>query len=86
MQIDLYTKMLPSVKVEVRRFVTTPGLTWTQTRAELEKLTQQESSTLGMRTQKSGSLAGDTYAVALSAFLTAIHKYLKRHGKTQGLE
>jgi hypothetical protein len=54
--------------------------------SELRKLTQQDSWTLGVRTQKSGSLAGDTYAVTLSAFLTVIHKYLKRHGKTKGLE
>ncbi len=83
---DLYTQMLPAVQAEVRRFVTTPGLTWTQTRAELRLLTQQETSTLGVRTQKSGSLASDTYAVALSAFLTVIHKYLKRHGKSTGLK
>jgi hypothetical protein len=29
---DLYTQMLPAVQAEVRRFVTTAGLTWTQTR------------------------------------------------------
>ncbi len=83
---DLYTQMLQAVQAEVLRFVTTVGLTWTQTRAELRKLTQKETSTLGMRTQQSGRLADDTHAVALSAFLTAIHKYLKRHGKTKGLE
>jgi hypothetical protein len=83
---DIYKRIMPAVQAEVYHFVTTPGLTWTQARAELRKLTQQETSTLGVRTQKSGSLAGDTYAVTLSAFLTAIHKYLKRHGKTQGLE
>jgi hypothetical protein len=82
---DIYKRIMPAVQAEVCRFVTTPGLTWTQARAELRKLTQQQSSTLGVRTQKSGSLAGDTYAVALSAFLTAIHKYLERHGKTEGL-
>jgi hypothetical protein len=83
---SLYTQMLPAVQAEVQRFVKTVGLTWTQTRAELRKLTQQESWTLGVRTQQSGRLAGDTYVVALSTFLTAIHKYLRRHGKTEGLK
>ena len=77
---DAYAGILEALKVEVAKLVPTTGLTWKQARAELSKQTQQAS----WRHAK-GSKANDKYAVALSDFLTAIHLYLKRHGKTQGL-
>jgi hypothetical protein len=78
---DEYAGILQEVKAEVATFVTTPGLNWTQMREALTKLTQQASWR-----HKEGSKAKDTYAVALSEFLTAIHLYLHRHKLTHGLD
>ena len=57
---------LPEVKKAVKSFGVRDGLDWEQTRAELRRKTQNELKT-------------NAYAVALSAFLTAMHQYLARY-------
>ncbi len=49
------------------------GLTWEQTRAELEQKTKKE-------------LKSNHYAKALSAFLTAMHVYLENVMSKQSLQ
>lgn len=71
-----YQAMTQAVRNVVDSLVTTTGLNWEQARAELSKQTQQPNK---MRGFKGGEKASDAFAVALSAFLTAIHKYLYRH-------
>ena len=63
---DTLKAMLPVVKSVMRSFGVSDGLVWEQTRAELRKKTQNE-------------LKSNEYAVALSAFLTAMHTYLARY-------
>ena len=74
-----YKAMLSEVRKAVESFVTTEGLNWEQMRAELTKRTHRGSTMVGFVTSKSGDLASDTFAVALSAFLTGIHTYLNRY-------
>lgn len=75
---ERYTGMLPEFRQVVNTIVTTTGLDWEQARAELSKQTQQPSKISGF---KGGDKAGDEFAVALSAFLTAIHLYLNKNIK-----
>ena len=77
--------MLPEVKKVVKSFVT-ESLTWKETRAKLMKKTQQQIKRLGFTTQTGGNLESDTFAVALSVFLTAMHKYLTRHIASKNLQ
>jgi hypothetical protein len=79
-----YETMFPQVKHFVNSLVppTVPGLTWTQTRAALRKQTQPEIKRLGMVTQTRGAQASDELAVALSALLTALHRYFDRYINT----
>jgi hypothetical protein len=72
---DVYAAQLEALKQVVARLVPTTGLAWQQARGELST-----------NTKKGRALANDAFAVALSEFLTAIHSYLRRHGKTQGVE
>ena len=64
---------LPEVKKAVKSFGVRDGLDWEQTRAELRTKTQNE-------------LKSNDYAVALSAFLTAMHKYLARYIAAKSLQ
>ena len=64
---------LPEVKKAVKSFGVRDGLAWEQTRAELKTKTQNE-------------LKSNDYAVALSAFLTAMHKYLARYIAAKSLQ
>ena len=75
-----YRKMIDVVKRVVKNFVP-DNLDWTKTRAELKRLTHTQIKWRGKTTQKSNDLAGNKYvvAVALSAFLSAIHTYLNKH-------
>ncbi len=80
-----YQTMFPEMKKLVNSLVppTVPGLTWTQTRAALRKQTQPEIKRLGLVTQTRGAKASDELAVALSALLTAIHRYFDRYINTK---
>ena len=68
-----FQEALPEVKKVVKNFGVRDGLDWKQTRAELRKKTQNE-------------LKSNDYAVALSAFLSAMHKYLGRYIHAESLQ
>ena len=73
---EQYKAMFIYLQKFVKIFVPTDGLDWQQTREELERKTQH---TKMMGLQQAGELASNNFAVALSALLSAIHKYLYRY-------